>query len=109
MCNIQCNIKYIYLNTKKDLESSVLLTFEVCSEVIFRIHPKARPKAQPLLALCGDSAAVSSNPEVGLKVGVGGGVRDMWSHSLCGFQVKVRLEVGVASGVTERTFVSSFL
>lgn len=108
-----CNVKYIHLSTEDGIESSVFLGFDVCSDAIFRIHPTALPKPQPPPALLGDSVAASPNPEAGLEagleVGVGGGVRDMWSSSLLVFQVKVRLEVGVASGVSGRAFMSSSL
>lgn len=104
----QCNTKYIYLNARNDAESPVFLRFEICSDAIFRIQPTALPRPQPPPALLGDSVAASSNPEVGLKVGVGGGVRDTWCDSRCVFQVKVKLEVGVASGVSGRPFRSSF-
>lgn len=104
----QCNIKQIYVNAGKDADSSVL-RFEVCSDAIFRIHPTALPKPQPLPVLLGDSAAASPNLELELTVGVRGGVRGMWSSSPCESQVRVRLEVGVAAGVTGRTFMSSFL
>lgn len=93
------------MNTEDGIESSVFLGFDVCSDAIFRIHPTALPKPQPPP----DSVAASPNPEAGLEVGVGGGVRDMWSSSLFVFQVKVRPEVGLASGVSGRAFMSSSL
>lgn len=81
------------MKAEKAIKSSVFLRVELCSDAIFRIQPTALPKPQTPPALLGVSVAASPNPEVGLREGVGGGVRDMWSTSLCVFQVKVRLEV----------------
>lgn len=102
------NIIYVYLNAEKDAESPVFLWFEICLDAIFWIQPTALPRPQPLPALFGDSLAASSKPEAGLRVGVGGGVRDVCCNSLCVFQLKVKLEVGVASGVNGRPLKSSF-
>lgn len=107
-----CNITYFYFSAENDIESSTFLGF-VCSKAMFRIQPTALPKPQLRPALCGDSEAASTPPEaglgVGLQVGVGGGVRDMWCSSVFAFQLKVTVEVGVASGVRGRALMSSSL
>lgn len=100
-----CSITCFYFSAENDIESSTFLGF-VCSKAMFRIQPTALPKPQLRPALCGDSEAGLG---VGLQVGVGGGVRDMWCSSAFAFQLKVTVEVGVACGVRGRAPMSSSL
>lgn len=105
------HITHFYFDAEND-ESSTFLSF-VCSNAMFRIQPAALPKPQLRPAPCGASEAASAPPEAGLEagleVGVGGGVRDMWHGSVFAFQLKVTVEVGVASGVRGRAPMSSSL
>lgn len=69
----------------------------------------ALPKPQPPPALLSVSMEASSSPGLELREGVCGGVRVMFSTSLCVFQVKVWLKAGEVSGVMGRVSVSSLL
>lgn len=91
---------HLYLNTS---EPSSLISGNVCSDAMFLIQPTARPRAPPPPGLAGESAAATSVLRAGPAVGVGGGVRDVscGCPSVC--QVKVRLDLGVASGVGGRS------
>lgn len=90
----------LYLNTS---EPSSPISWNVCSDAMFLIQPTARPRAPPPPGLAGESAAAASVLRAGLMVGVAGGVRDVSSGCPSVCQVKVRLDLGVASGVGGRS------
>lgn len=95
----------IYLKSEMVVDKFFGLGSQDCGGPVFRSHPTALPKTEPLPPFGGDVTVASSNSDLLLPVGVGGGVRGMWCDTLCVF--KSWLDVGEASGHIVEPFRSS--